>query len=111
VNMGLIDHDPQPGFLKRVALARGYVRRSGLLLLDGPERHLDPDGEQALLRAIEELRGMSTVIVATDRPQIIRLADRVIWLEGGRTRAEGPSSAVLEQLYAEGRVGQTLAEQ
>jgi ABC-type bacteriocin/lantibiotic exporter with double-glycine peptidase domain len=111
VNTGLIDHDPQPGFLKRVALARGYVRRSGLLLLDGPERHLDPDGEQALLRAIEELRGTTTVIVATDRPQIIRLADRVIWLEGGRTRAEGPSSAVLEQLYAEGRVGQTLAEQ
>lgn len=110
VNMGLIDHDPQPGFLKRVALARGYVRHSGLLLLDGPERHLDPDGEQALLRAIEELRGASTVIVATDRPQIIRLADRVIWLEGGRTRADGSSSAVLEQLYAEGRVGQTLAE-
>tara|TARA_R110001592_G_scaffold191759_1_gene438278 strand:- start:2497 stop:4923 length:2427 start_codon:yes stop_codon:yes gene_type:complete len=111
VNMGLIDHDPQPGFLKRVALARGYLRHSGLLLLDGPERRLDPDGEQALLRAIEELRGATTVIVATDRPQIIRLADRVIWLEGGRTRAEGPSSAVLEQLYAEGRVGQTLAEQ
>ncbi len=111
VNMGLIDHDPQPGFLKRVALARGYVRHSGLLLFDGPERHLDPDGEQALLRAIEELRGTATIIVATDRPQIIRLADRVIWLEGGRTRAEGPSSAVLEQLYAEGRVGQTLAEQ
>ncbi len=111
VNMGLIDHDPQPGFLKRVGLARGYLRHSGLLLLDGPERHLDPDGEQALLRAIEELRGTTTVIVATDRPQIIRLADRVIWLEGGRTRAEGPSSAVLEQLYAEGRVGQTLAEQ
>jgi len=110
VNMGLIDHDPQPGFLKRVALARGYVRHSGLLLLDGPERHLDPDGEQALLRAIEELRGTATVIVATDRPQIIRLADRVIWLEGGRTRADGSSSAVLEQLYAEGRVGQTLAD-
>ncbi|MEQ8806168.1 MAG: ATP-binding cassette domain-containing protein, partial [Rhodospirillales bacterium] len=110
VDMGLIDHDPQPGFLKRVALARGYLRHSGLLLLDGPERHLDPDGEQSLLRAIEELRGTTTVIVATDRPQIIRLADRVIWLEGGRTRADGSSSAVLEQLYAEGRVGQTLAE-
>ena len=110
VDMGLFTRDPHPGFLKRIALARGYVRRSGLILLDGPERHLDPDGEQALLRAIEELRGSATVIVATDRPQIIRLADRVLWLEGGRTRAEGPSSAVLQQLYEEGRVGQTLAE-
>lgn len=110
VNMGLFAQDPHPGFLKRLALARGYLRRSGLLLLDGPERHLDPEGEQALLRAIEDLRGDATVIIATDRPQIIRLADRVLWLDGGRTRAEGPSSAVLEQLYAEGRVGQTLAE-
>jgi ATP-binding cassette subfamily C protein LapB len=110
VNMGLFAQDPQPGFFKRLALARGYLRHSGLLLFDGPERHLDPEGEQALLRAIEELRGGTTVIVATDRPQIIRLADRVLWLDGGRTRAEGPSSAVLEQLYAEGRVGQTLAE-
>ncbi len=110
VNMGVFAQDPHPGFLKRLALARGYLRHSGLLLLDGPERHLDPDGEQALLRAIEDLRGRTTVIVATDRPQIIRLADRVLWLDGGRTRAEGPSSAVLEQLYAEGRVGQTLAE-
>ncbi|PIW26263.1 MAG: hypothetical protein COW30_15855, partial [Rhodospirillales bacterium CG15_BIG_FIL_POST_REV_8_21_14_020_66_15] len=110
VNMGVFTRDPHPGFFKRLALARGYVRQSGLLLLDGPERHLDPDGEQALLRAIEELRGAATVIIATDRPQIIRLADRVLWLEAGRTRAEGPSSAVLQQLYEEGRVGQTLAE-
>ena len=110
INMGLFKRDPHPGFLKRVALARGYIRNSGLLLLDGPERQLDPEGEQALLRAIESLRGHTTVIVATDRPQIIRLADRVLWLDGGRSRAEGPSSTVLDQLYAEGRVGQTLSE-
>ena len=111
VDMTPFTRDPHPGFLKRLALARGYLRQSGLLLLDGPERHLDPAGEQALLAAIEQLRGETTVIVATDRPQIIRLADRVLWLDGGRTRGAGPSAQVLQQLYDEGRVGQTLTEQ
>lgn len=110
VEMGVFTREPHPGFFKRLALARGYLRRSGLVLLDGPERHLDPEGEQAFLRAIEELRGEATIIIATDRPQIIRLADRVLWLEGGRTRADGPSASILQQLYEEGRVGQTLAE-
>jgi ATP-binding cassette subfamily C protein/ATP-binding cassette subfamily C protein LapB len=87
VNMAQFTRDPHPGFFKRLALARGYLRNSGLVLLDGPERQLDPSGEQALLRAIEQLRGETTIVIATDRPQLIRLADRVLWLEGGRTRA------------------------
>lgn len=109
VSMADMDREPHPGFFKRLALARGYLRRTGLYLLDGPERYLDPEGEQALLRAVEALRGGATVIIATDRPPLIRLADKVLWLDGGRVQAAGDAEEVLARLYAEGRVGQTLA--
>ncbi len=100
--------EPAPGFFKKLALARGYIRPTALYLLDGPERGLDPEGEQALIAAIEDLREQATLVIATDRPSLIRLADRVVWLDTGRIRAAGPSDEVLERLYAAGQMGQTL---
>ena len=95
-------------FLKRLSLARGYLRPSNVVLLDNPDRYLTPDGQKDLMRAVESLRDEKTVIISTDKPSLIRLADKVIWLDNGRVRAAGLSEEVLEDLYNAGQVGQTM---
>jgi len=76
--------DLSAGERQRLALARALVRRrAGLVLLDEPTAHLDPDIESEVVQGLREaLRGRSAVIV-THRPRLLELTDRVVVMEGG----------------------------
>ena len=87
------------GVQMRLALARAYVRRPTLLLLDDPGANLDHAGDEALARKLAALRGRTTVILVTSRPSHMRACDRIIRLERGVVTADGPPDAVLPKLY------------
>lgn len=78
------------GKRQRIGIARALLRKPPLLLLDEPGAHLDQAGDEALLRKLQALRGKATVIMTTHRPSHMRAADRVIYLEAGRKRFDGP---------------------
>jgi ATP-binding cassette subfamily C protein/ATP-binding cassette subfamily C protein LapB len=80
---------------QRLALARAYLKNAPVLLLDEPANSLDADGDRALIDQIKRLRGRSTTFLVTHRPSHMRLADRVLVLEGGRLRFSGTSAEVL----------------
>jgi len=72
------------GQRQRVALARALYGQPRLVVLDEPNANLDNDGEQALARAIGELRGKGvTVVLITQRTQILAVADRILMLRDG----------------------------
>lgn len=77
------------GMRQRLALARAWLRRPQLLLLDEPYMALDDaarDTVDRLARAGDDL----TVILAThDVERAMRLADRVIRLDRGRLTSAG----------------------
>jgi len=89
--------DTRPAFLsggqqQRVALARAIVRKPRLLLLDEPLSALDDDMRHRLQDYIERIRKhyeLTTVLVSHHLPEILRLADEVIWLDKGRIRQQG----------------------
>lgn len=84
-----------PGsLLQGLNLARGYLKRAPVLLLDEPGVGLDTVGDKKLMETIESLRGRTTVFLVTHRPSHRRLADKTVWLEGGHLRAFGPSADV-----------------
>lgn len=76
------------GERQRVALARAIVRRPRVLILDDATSAVDPTIEAQILSGLREAYA-ATLIVIAYRLSTVRLADRVLYLEGGRLRASG----------------------
>lgn len=91
------------GERQRIAVARALLREPDVLVLDEATSALDWENEEALIRAIDGLRGRMTILAITHRPAISRAADAVFVMEAGRVVA---SERPREQgLQAEGYLG------
>jgi ATP-binding cassette subfamily B protein len=81
-------HTLSGGERQRVALARAIVREPRVLILDDATSSVDPTVEAEILAALRrELR--TTLVVIAYRLSTIRLADRVVFLQGGAVEATG----------------------
>jgi ABC-type multidrug transport system fused ATPase/permease subunit len=76
------------GQRQRVAIARALVRRPRLMIMDDATSAVDPTVEAAILNGLRTELDTTLVIVAY-RVSTIALADRVLYLDGGRVVAEG----------------------
>ena len=98
----LADRKPRTlshGQAQRVALARALATDPRLLLLDEPLSALDPSSRPtvraALATRLAAYDGV-TVIVTHDPLDALTLADRLVFLEGGRVVQEGPPREIVE---------------
>ncbi|MEO5348087.1 MAG: peptidase domain-containing ABC transporter [Magnetococcus sp. YQC-3] len=82
-------------FRQRLNLARAFIKRPSIYLLDEPGNGLDFGNDQVLMDSIRKMRGHATVIISTHRPSHMRLADRLLWLEAGRIKRLGPATELL----------------
>jgi ABC-type protease/lipase transport system fused ATPase/permease subunit len=72
------------GQRQRVALARALYGRPRVVVLDEPNACLDIAGEQALAQALTGLRKAGvTVVLVTQRTQVLSLVDRILELRDG----------------------------
>lgn len=86
------------GQRQRLGLARALYRNPFLVVLDEPNSNLDTDGEEALTRAIMDIRARSgIVIVIAHRPNVLAAVDKLLVLAEGRVQAFGPKADVLQQ--------------
>ena len=80
------------GMLKRAALARAIIMDPPLLFCDEPGAGLDPVSLASLDQLIQNLKkqlGITVVLVTHVVSSILRLADRIIFLSGGKILLEG----------------------
>ncbi len=84
------------GQRQRIALARAFVSRARILILDEPTSELDYESEREIRAALETMvraAGM-TVIVVAHRMSTVRSADHVVVLTDGRVLEQGPPAAL-----------------
>ena len=72
------------GELRRLALARAYLCRATLVVLDEPTAGLDPESERLVCEAMERLARGRTVLVISHREQTLSRAERVAEMIDGR---------------------------
>lgn len=88
-----------PGLMARLSLARAYLRRASIVLLDEPATSFDFEGEFAFVDALERLKArQSTVILITHRRRYIGIADKVLILENGTSRYFGAADKVRDRI-------------
>ncbi|WP_247894069.1 peptidase domain-containing ABC transporter [Azospirillum endophyticum] len=83
-----------PSLTQKICLARAYIRRPRILLLDEPASRLDFEGDKALQAALAALRGHSTIFLVTHRPSHLTLADTVLTMDAGMIAPAPPAGSL-----------------
>lgn len=83
------------GQRQQLLLARTVLRQPGILLLDEPTAWLDDAVEKHLIDKLQAWMGNRTVIVATHRPAVMQLVDRILLIDKGKIVRDGTKEEML----------------
>jgi ATP-binding cassette subfamily B protein len=87
------------GQWQKLALSRAFMREEAdVLVLDEPTSALDAEAEHAVFQRFAELTRGRTSFLVSHRFPTVRMADRIVVLEGGTVQEEGTH----EELVAKG---------
>jgi ATP-binding cassette, subfamily B, bacterial len=76
--------DLSGGEWQKIALARAYLRDAQLLILDEPTAALDAKSELEVFERFAELTAGKMALLISHRFSTVRMADRIVVLEGGQ---------------------------
>src|SRR5215475_14663492 len=94
------------GMKQKVRIAYAMIHTPRLLLLDEPMTGLDVRERFRVLRLLERLRGLTTIIFSTHHPEeAAAICDKILILERGRAVASGSPADITRQ--AAGHVFET----
>ncbi len=84
------------GQWQKIALSRAFMRDDAdILVLDEPTAALDAESEHTVFERFHELAEGRTTLVISHRFPTVRMADRILVLEGGRVTEEGSHDALV----------------
>ncbi|MFQ6328025.1 sugar ABC transporter ATP-binding protein [Nocardia sp. CWNU-33] len=96
------------GNQQKVVLARWLARKPAVLILDEPTRGVDVGAKVEIYHVIEELAesGVAVLVISSELPEVLGLADRIVVMQHGRVtgeldRSEASEEAILALAMAE----------
>src|SRR5262245_24456745 len=91
------------GEWQKIAIARAYMRDAQVFILDEPTSSLDARSEYEVFKRFSNLVTGRMAMIISHRFSTVRMADRIIVLQNGSIREEGPYEGLLASggLYAE----------
>lgn len=87
--------DLSGGQWQKVALGRAYMRDAQLLILDEPTAALDARAEYEVFERFKDLTEGKTAVLISHRFSTVRMADRILVLDGGEVEEVGTHEELL----------------
>jgi rhamnose transport system ATP-binding protein len=96
------------GNQQKVVLAKWLGRRPSLLIVDEPTRGIDIGTKAEVHRLLEELaaEGVAILVISSELPEVLRLADRILVMREGRLVAEFAHADASEEKIVAAATGQ-----
>lgn len=86
------------GLRMELCMARAYLKRSRLYILDDPGAYLDRAGDAHLVQHMQSLRNEATFILISNRPGLMRACDRLMRMHQGAIVADGAPEEILKSI-------------
>jgi ABC-type multidrug transport system fused ATPase/permease subunit len=84
------------GEKQRISLARAFLKKSPILILDEPTSAMDVQTEAAIFKGLAQYGSDKTVFVISHRLSTIRHADIIIAIKNGHIEQKGTHEALIE---------------
>ena len=85
------------GEKQRISIARAILKDAPIIILDEATSSVDPENEQALLSAIQELTKNKTLISIAHRLSTVRNADQIVVIDHGKIVQRGRHAELLQE--------------
>ena len=91
------------GEKQRISIARAMLKDAPIVILDEVTANVDPENEDRLQKAIEELTRDKTIIMIAHRLKTVRNADQILVVDEGRIVQKGKHEELIGQkgIYAD----------
>lgn len=99
------------GEKQRISIARAILKNAPIIILDEATANIDPENEDRLQKAIEELTKNKTIVMIAHRLKTVRNADKILVLDNGSIVQQGRHEDLIEQkgIYADFVLGRKEA--
>jgi len=98
------------GNQQKVVLAKWLTTRPKILILDEPTRGVDIGAKAEVHRIVSDLaaEGIAIILISSELPEVLAMADRVLVLHEGRITAEFDHAAATQENVMTAATGQVI---
>lgn len=84
-----------PGLKQRISIARALASRPRIILFNNADRSLDRNGYNLVFKVLGKIKRNTTLIIVSDDRNILRLADRELFIVDGQLQESAPLDSKL----------------
>lgn len=95
-----VDASLSGGELKRIEIATILAKKGKLMIFDEPEAGIDLWSFSRLTGTFDAIRGTASMIIISHQERIIRLADEIVLVSGGKITEQGPVADIFPKILA-----------
>ncbi|WP_371614066.1 ABC transporter ATP-binding protein [Streptomyces sp. NBC_00454] len=84
------------GQWQKMAISRAFMRSAPIAILDEPTASIDAEAESEIFAGLRDLYGKATSLVISHRFSTVRIADKIMVLDGGKLIEDGSHDELMK---------------